>query len=272
MPKVAALAWKETLLKKPLILLLVFLAFLGAAIGVMFLLGNGSHPLNRPAGLGLRASAQAYEFSADFFDDRAEIERHTVYAAVFSEYLKDLPPGSMVVELGSGNGSFLAQFRNRGWKLMGIDLSTSGVRWARKRFPDMRFEVADATEDLSRFNYGTFDAVISSEVIEHIFLPRKYTANCFKLLKPGGRLVISTPYHGYLKNLALAVAGRSYGGGLRTPLWDFGHIKFWSVDTLSQLLFEAGFEHLEWRGQGRFPYLWKGLIMKASVPHRATAD
>ncbi len=131
----------------------------------------------------------------------------------------------------------------------------------------MRFEVLDATGDVSKVGNGAFDAVLSSEVIEHIFLPRAYAANCFKLLKPGGIVVLTTPYHGYLKNIALALAGHSYHG-IRTPLWDFGHIKFWSVDTLSTVLFEAGFDQVEWRGIGRGPWLWRGMIMKAAVPRK----
>lgn len=149
--------------------------------------------------------------------------------------LISLPAGSAVIDLGCGNGLLLSRFRGRGWHLLGIDLSESGVRIARDNYPDIQFEIADATTDLEFVEYGRFDAVISTDVIEHIFLPRKYVANCFKLLRPGGILVMTTPYHGYAKNLAIALANR-WDNHLQ-PLRDFGHIKFWSVDSLSSLLF-----------------------------------
>ena len=79
------------------------------------------------------------------------------------------------------------------------------------------------------------------------------------VLSPGGFLIVSTPYHGYAKNLALAVAGR----------WDRhhdvdrvgGHIKFWSQATLTRLLRDNGFEVLAFRGVGRVPYLWKSMVV-----------
>ena len=101
-------------------------------------------------------------------------------------------------------------------------------------------------------------------MIEHIFLPRKYVANCFKLLRPGGILVMTTPYHGYAKNLAIALANR-WDNHLQ-PLRDFGHIKFWSVDSLSSLLFEARFQDISWQGLGRIPHLWKDMLITARKP------
>jgi predicted HicB family RNase H-like nuclease len=50
--------------------------------------------------------------------------------------------------------------------------------------------------------------------------------------------VISTPYHGYWKNLMLALTGKM--DAHFTALWDHGHIKFWSMRTLGELLREGG--------------------------------
>jgi len=79
----------------------------------------------------------------------------------------------------------------------------------------------------------------------------------------GGEMIISTPYHGYLKNLALAITGKM--DSHFTVLWDGGHIKFWSVKTLTKLLNEFGFEVVEFRGSGRLPYLWKSMFVRARV-------
>jgi 2-polyprenyl-6-hydroxyphenyl methylase/3-demethylubiquinone-9 3-methyltransferase len=73
--------------------------------------------------------------------------------------------------------------------------------------------------------------------------------------------VLTTPYHGYLKNLALAVTGAM--DAHFTALWDGGHIKFWSYRTLRQLLQEFGFGHCEFRGAGRWPALWKSMVVTA---------
>ena len=106
-----------------------------------------------------------------------------------------------------------------------------------------------------------FPIVISLEVVEHVYAPRDYAATLLSLVEPGGVAIVSTPYHGYLKNLALALAGamdRHF-----TALWDHGHIKFWSMSTLEQLLREAGFGSIEFHRVGRIPQLAKSMIAVA---------
>jgi hypothetical protein len=51
-----------------------------------------------------------------------------------------------------------------------------------------------------------------------------------------------------------------------TVLLDGGHIKFFSVKTLSQLMLEEGFTTLKFKFAGRLPYLWKGMLVSAYLP------
>lgn len=78
-----------------------------------------------------------------------------------------------------------------------------------------------------------------------------------------GYLVISTPYHGYLKNLALSIFNK--WDDHHTPLWHGGHIKFWSRIMLTQLLEENGFQVIAFHGVGRLPWLWKSMILVAKA-------
>ena len=91
-----------------------------------------------------------------------------------------------------------------------------------------------------------------------------YIAGRYAALRPGGRFDCSTPYHGYLKNLVIALAGK--WDVHANPLWDGGHIKLWSRNTLSQLLRETGFQNLHFRGAGRAPYLWMSMVMSGDKP------
>ena len=52
-----------------------------------------------------------------------------------------------------------------------------------------------------------------------------------------------------------------------SPLWDGGHIKFWSPATLEALYAEAGFVDITWRGAGRLPWLYKSMVMRGIRPH-----
>ena len=75
---------------------------------------------------------------------------------------------------------------------------------------------------------------------------------------------MSTPYHGYFKNLTLAITGKM--DQHFTALWDHGHIKFWSMPTLTTLLQDAGFQNIRFNRVGRIPALAKSMIAVAQKP------
>jgi 2-polyprenyl-6-hydroxyphenyl methylase/3-demethylubiquinone-9 3-methyltransferase len=168
-----------------------------------------------------------------------------------------------VFDLGCGNGSVASYFVERGYDVVGVDPSAEGVAQAKVAYSHIRIEQGSAYDDLAR-KYGTFPAVISLEVVEHVYAPRDYAKSIFRLLEPGGIAVISTPYHGYLKNLAIA-ASNQFDRHVN-PLWDHGHIKFWSRHTLSKLLEETGFVEISFFRVGRIPVLAKSMIAVAKKP------
>jgi 2-polyprenyl-3-methyl-5-hydroxy-6-metoxy-1,4-benzoquinol methylase len=144
-------------------------------------------------------------------------------------------------------------------------LSEQGIAIARRAHPQGRFEVLAADDGLlANLGEEPFDLVVSTEVVEHLYAPRPYARGCLQALRPGGRFICTTPYHGYLKNLALALLGR--WDAHANPLWDGGHIKLWSRATLAELLRETGFENIQFRGGGRVPWLWMTMIMSGDKP------
>jgi 2-polyprenyl-3-methyl-5-hydroxy-6-metoxy-1,4-benzoquinol methylase len=188
---------------------------------------------------------------------------HSYLFPIVSALLKDVPPGAAVLDLGCGNGSFMSLFQDRGWRLYGSDFSPTGIAVAQQNFPGIDFFLADASAPTANIleRVGQVDAVVSTEVIEHLYDPRGFLRNAQGLLKPDGVVVLTTPYHGYLKNLMLAVTGKM--DQHFTVLWDHGHIKFWSKKTLTAVLLEAGFEQIEFVGSGRLPWVWKSIVVRA---------
>ncbi|MFZ2449494.1 MAG: methyltransferase domain-containing protein [Methylovulum miyakonense] len=162
-----------------------------------------------------------------------------------------------VFELGCGNGAAAASLSNKGFEVVGIDPSEEGITISQREYPNIRLERGDCYSDLAG-QFGQFPIVLSLEVVEHVFLPREYARRVYELLEEGGVAVISTPYHGYWKNLALALTGKM--DAHFTALWDFGHIKFWSESTLRQLLEEAGFKSIQFMHVGRIRLLAKSMI------------
>jgi len=180
---------------------------------------------------------------------------------VFS-LLPEVGRNARLLDVGCGNGYWAGQIARRGFQVVGIDPSRTGIELARATFPGVRFEALDAAGDLcERLGEGPFDFITSLEVVEHLYCPLDWALACYRALKPGGRLICSTPYHGFMKNLALS----AFDGWDRhfAPNWDGGHIKFWSRRTIGQLLAQAGFQssQMQFRGAGRIPYFWRSMVI-----------
>jgi 2-polyprenyl-3-methyl-5-hydroxy-6-metoxy-1,4-benzoquinol methylase len=180
--------------------------------------------------------------------------------------LEELGPlsGKALLDIGCGNGAVSASLAERGAQVVGIDLSETGIALARQEHPELKWAAMSVYDDLRSSLGREFDLVVSLEVIEHLFDPRLFLQRAFEVLKPGGLLVLSTPYHGYLKNVVLALSGRL--DAHFTVLWDGGHVKFFSWATLRTLLAEAGFVDIRFRGAGRSPFLWKSMMVSARRP------
>ena len=111
--------------------------------------------------------------------------------------------------------------------------------------------------------WGSYDIVISAEVIEHLFLPRTLLARAREALTDSGKVIVTTPYHGYWKNLSLALT--NHFDAHWQALSDFGHIKYFSVKSLSELARQCGFEPVRWDRAGRIPPLAASMIMTAAA-------
>ncbi len=168
-----------------------------------------------------------------------------------------------VLDVGSGNGKLCSELSSAGYAVTGVEYDKGGVEIAKKIYSNIRFYNYGVQDDprLLMKDEEVFDVVVSTEVIEHLFSPHLLPAYAKGVLKEDGYLVITTPYHGYLKNLALSLLDK--WDRHHTVLWHGGHIKFWSRKTLKQLLEENGFVEVEFSGVGRFPYLWKSMVMVA---------
>lgn len=173
------------------------------------------------------------------------------------------PAERRVFDVGCGNGSIANWMDSLGYIVTGIDPSSDGIAQAKNAYPKLRLEIGSAYDDLQQ-QYGHFPAVVSLEVVEHLYAPRDYAKTIFELLAPGGVAILSTPYHGYWKNLVLSLTGRM--DKHFHALWDHGHIKFWSIATLRCLLEEAGFKNVRFHRVGRIPPLAMSMIAVAYKP------
>jgi SAM-dependent methyltransferase len=175
-----------------------------------------------------------------------------------------LPPAGnlRILDAGSGHGWQAGQLAALGHRVTGIDKWPEKIDISRKAHPEVRFELASVYDSLSAFMpRGGWDVIVASEVIEHLYSPQGFLRNMHVHLRPTGCIIVTTPYHGWLKNVFIGLLGR----------WDWhhqsgregGHVKFFSVATLGRLLVETGFGKPVFRNAGRLPWLWKSMACRA---------
>ena len=176
--------------------------------------------------------------------------------------LKEIPRGR-ILDIGCGNGAVTGKVASAGFDVTGIDFTSSGIDRARRSFPTLQFLDHDINEPLPEDLLGQFDVVLSAEVIEHLFFPRTVFARAREALGSEGHVILSTPFHGYFKNLALALTGKF------DHHWqvgsDFGHIKFFSQRSLGAMASECGFDPIFWGRGGRLRPLAATMVMTGKM-------
>ena len=178
--------------------------------------------------------------------------------------LLDKTNNTCILDVGCGNGYLVNYLISLGYNAYGTDASEKGIAIAKQTNPD-RFFVQDLSTDKLplELQHLKFDTVIATELIEHLYDPEDFIVFCKQALDGKGEIILSTPYHGYLKNLVLSLFNK-WDTHL-DPFWVGGHIKFWSAATLSRLVTKNGFTDVIFKGCGRIPYFWKSMIIKARL-------
>ena len=173
-----------------------------------------------------------------------------------------------ICDLGCGNGYIANQLSSLGYTVIGVDASKSGIEIARQHNYVNEIQgkatFVQSTIDKHlrvRSRLPPVDLVVSCDVIEHLYRPAELFEAAEQLLKPNGHILVTAPYHGYLKNLALSLSGKMENHF--SALHDGGHIKFFSVKTLSVLMRRHSFRDLRFSYYGRAPWLWKNMLCHA---------
>jgi SAM-dependent methyltransferase len=162
-----------------------------------------------------------------------------------------------VLDAGCGDGEFMGFLRGLGYQVAGIELSEAAMAKARERCPETDMRVG-SLEDRLPFPKGAFDAIWCTEVLEPLFDVHGALSELNRVLKDGGALLLTTPYHGLIKNLAIALWGfeRHFNPHM-------SHIGFFTRTSLERCLRRAGFVPLAWQGIGRIWPLSKSFFVRA---------
>jgi SAM-dependent methyltransferase len=139
-------------------------------------------------------------------------------------------PGGKILDVGCGTGEWLSFMRDLGWAVEGVEFDAAAADVAKQRGITVR------CGSLRQQNLpaASYDAITLNHVIEHVPDPIETLSECRRLLKPGGRLVISTPNSASLSHRIFGPNWR----GLEPPR----HLHVFSMDCLRNALEKAGFK------------------------------
>jgi 2-polyprenyl-3-methyl-5-hydroxy-6-metoxy-1,4-benzoquinol methylase len=162
-------------------------------------------------------------------------------------YLNKVKP-CRLLEIGCGSGEFLSHMQQSGWDVEGIDFDAKAVENVREKYG-----INARVGSLENFRYAekSFDAITMNHVIEHVHDPVSLLQECYRILKPGGYLVLVTPNINSFGHQKFKTNWR----GLEPPR----HIHIFSQATLRQCANKSGFEKIEtWTAAARSLSIFNG--------------
>jgi SAM-dependent methyltransferase len=152
--------------------------------------------------------------------------------------LNEVRPGERVLDLGCGAGRFLTALRDAGAEPAGAEIAEAAARRARATGLEVRLLEPDGTLP---FGHGEFDLVWCSEVLEHVPDALGLLQETRRVLRRGGRALLTVPYHGRFQAAALALTRFD---AHFDPLGQ--HVRFFTRASLSRTLEAAGFVPRVW--------------------------
>ncbi len=149
--------------------------------------------------------------------------------------LGEVRAGERVLDLGCGAGRFLAALGEAGAHPVGVEIAQEAVDRARANVPGADVRLLE--DDTLPAGHGEFDLVWCSEVLEHIPDVGQALYEVRRVLKPGGRLLATVPYHGRLQ--AAGIALTRFDAHF-DPLGQ--HVRFFTRSSLAAALDACGLE------------------------------
>lgn len=177
-------------------------------------------------------------------EDETYLKEEQGRVKTFTKALDDLqeycPSKGKMFEFGSYVGVYVELAKQRGWDIVGSELSS----WARGKAKEKRdITLLSSVDDLPNSAQGTFDSVVLWDVIEHVADPVDMIQTSAKLLKKGGVLGLSTMV---LDSLSARLMKKKY------PFLMEMHLIYFTRKTLYKILERAGFEVVSYKRHKRF--------------------
>lgn len=167
--------------------------------------------------------------------------------------------GLNILDFGCGIGELAGDIQeiNPKSKIFGVDTSEKAIKKARDRFKNLTFYAVQEEQSLP-LETGKIDFILAADVIEHIYSTEKTFLEFVRVLRVGGKILITTPYCGFLKNLLVTLFWFDLIFDVCGP-----HIRFYTKKSLIKILKKFGFKIEKFGYYGRFYPFSKGMYVLA---------
>ena len=150
-----------------------------------------------------------------------------------AQFIQQYRAVGRLLDVGSGFGFFLEEMRNRGWEVVGVEISEKAMSYAKNVLGLVLY--CGPLEKIG-FPDNHFDVVSGFYVIEHLPSPMVFLKECYRILKPGGLILLRYPHTTPIKNLFQRF-------GIKNRLYDLpAHLCDFSPEMIQQCLGKTGFE------------------------------
>jgi ubiquinone/menaquinone biosynthesis C-methylase UbiE len=177
----------------------------------------------------------------DYFEEQTGATEHSERR--LREYiLHELPKSASVLDVGCGSAWVAKHLQNTDTFLCSLDATIVNTAKALEKYPWLTHVAIVADAFHLPFRDGSFDAVIASEIIEHVVDPAAFVGELFRVVKPGGTLIISTPYKEVLRYTLCIHCNQN------TPL--NAHLHSFDENILTNLYRGSDLKAVEWKSFG----------------------
>ncbi|MCR2821270.1 class I SAM-dependent methyltransferase [Lederbergia panacisoli] len=165
--------------------------------------------------------------------------KHSFVSALGTQLVELLDPrkGEKILDLGCGTGDLAKHLYDRGMDVIGVDKSENMVSLAKSKYPNLHFDVRDATD----LNYtNEFDAVFSNATLHWVKPPDQALHSIYKAIKSGGRFVAEFGGKGNVQFITDEMISLLKDEGYEKNIEQFPWF-FPSIGEYSSLMEESGF-------------------------------
>jgi 2-polyprenyl-3-methyl-5-hydroxy-6-metoxy-1,4-benzoquinol methylase len=163
------------------------------------------------------------------------------YTAKQALKISNIESNSMILDYGCSVGRAASIFASCGHKVIGVDVVEKNLKKANEHCFETHLRINQSEK--MPFNHNSFDLIFSSQVIEHLHRRDGYDfiEEAFNLLKPNGKIFITTPNPHYLRILLN-----------RSPMIRGNHLSSWIIEEMHNHYKDVGFSKIKWFGNGQF--------------------